>query len=233
MKKILYFFCVTSIILLTLFAEKVFANNILSSSHQDESICIADKQKNDSLYPGYSRSDCFEVGEKFFYNICQWNYCPIPNDYLREWGLKNSQQIEQLTEILEDKLEGLESEEVIDWSKDFWNILEKLKKKYENNTKSLALLEDIQKEFKNISKKQIEQNSLCKDTYGRGWQEAEKYFETINTFLFLVLSEFVSVDDHQCIYFFLYNKQTKKQKHNQPTNQLNNYNHSTKPRGNI
>lgn len=181
MKKILYFFCVTSIILLTLFAEKVFANNILSSSHQDESRCIADKQKNDSLYPGYSRSDCFEVGEKFFYNICQWNYCPIPNDYLREWGLKNSQQIEQLTEILEDKLEGLESEEVIDWSKDFWNILEKLKKKYENNTKSLALLEDIQKEFKNISKKQIEQNSLCKDTYGRGWQEAEKYFETINT----------------------------------------------------
>ena len=181
MKKILYFFCVTSIILLTLFAEKVLANNILSSSHQDESSCIADKQKNDSLYPGYSRSDCFEVGEKFFYNICQWNYCPIPNDYLREWGLKNSQQIEQLTEILEDKLEGLESEEVIDWSKDFWNILEKLKKKYENNAKSLALLEDIQREFENISQKQIDQNSLCKDTYGRGWQEAEKYFETINT----------------------------------------------------
>ncbi len=181
MKKILYFFCIMWIILLIFFGENVSANNFLSSTHQSQWECEQDKQKNDSLYPGYSRSNCFEVGEKYFYNICQWNFCPVPSDYAREWGVQNSKQIEELSKVLENKLEKLESEEVIDWSENFWEILEKLKNKYKNNKKSLALLYDIEKEFENISEKQIAQNSLCKDTYGRGWQEAEEYFETINT----------------------------------------------------
>ena len=181
MKKILYFFCIFWIITVILFWENAFANNFLSQSHNNKSECLEDKKLNDSLYPGYSRSECFEVSERYFYNICQSNYCPIPSDYLREWSLQNAKQIKELSKILESKLEWLNSDKVVDWSENFWNILEKLKKKYENNTKSLALLEDIQREFENISKKQIEQNSLCKDTYGRGWQEAEDYFETINT----------------------------------------------------
>ncbi len=181
MKKILYFLCISWIISVILFGQNVFANNFLSQSHSNESSCLEDKKTNDSLYPGYSRSNCFEVAEKYFYNICQWNYCPVPQNYITEGWVQNSKQIEELSKILESKLEWLESDKVVDWSENFWDILAKLKNKYKNNKKSVALLEDIQKEFENISQKQIAQNSLCKDTYGRGWQEAEEYFETINT----------------------------------------------------
>lgn len=176
-----YFFTAFLCIFLIWFTQNTYANNYLSPGYSQEEKCIEDKKQNDTAYPAYTRSECFEAADKFYYNICQSNYCPIPTKYAREGTVENAKQIEKLTQVLEQKLESLESQKVVDWSENFWDILVKLKQKYKNNAQSLALIEDIEIEFKNISQKQISQNSLCEETYGRWWQEAEEFFETINT----------------------------------------------------
>jgi len=175
-----YFFAIFLCIFM-LFRQETYANNYLSPGYSTQDKCIEDKQLNDSLYPGYTRSECFDVKEKYYYNICESNYCPTPKQSVKQGSVENAKQIEQLSKVLEEKLESLESQQVVDWSQNFWDILEKLKTKYQNNAKSLELIKDIEKQFDVISQKQISQNTLCEQTYGRWWQEAEEFFETINT----------------------------------------------------
>lgn len=159
----------------------VNANNSLSDWFETKSQCIEEKMTQDTQFPDYTRSECFQVTNKFYYNICQTQYCPIPSRYAHEWSVENMKQIEKFTSLLENKLEKLEAKKVEPWSNNFLKVLEKLETKYKYNKQSLTLLQDVQTEFTKISEKQMQQNALCASSYGKWWQEAAEYINTDNT----------------------------------------------------
>jgi hypothetical protein len=52
------------------------ANTYTSEIFSSLSRCESQKEKNNSLYPSFYRSDCVEAQDgKFHYNICDTNYC--------------------------------------------------------------------------------------------------------------------------------------------------------------
>lgn len=179
MKKTHYIKIFLGIISVFFSINNVSANNYLSEPHNNIDSCNIEKKQNNSLYPGYTRSECFESEDNFYYNICETNHCIIPSKYSKSTSQSDNPQVQKLAKVLEDKLEALEADAVIDWSGNFQDILEELKNKYQYNPKSFALMEEIEAEFKIISKKQIEENSLCKNEYGYGWQESKEF--KINT----------------------------------------------------
>jgi hypothetical protein len=65
-----------SFISLLLLATKVSANSYTSEVFSSINQCNQQKEKNNNLYPNFYRSDCVESSDgKFYYNICDTNYC--------------------------------------------------------------------------------------------------------------------------------------------------------------
>jgi hypothetical protein len=65
-----------SFISLLLLGTKVSANSYTSEVFSSINQCNQQKEKNNNLYLNFYRSDCVESSDgKFYYNICDTNYC--------------------------------------------------------------------------------------------------------------------------------------------------------------
>lgn len=192
--KILLFFSIASF----LWANQALANTYTSEIFSSLSSCESQKEKNNSLYPNFYRSNCVESSQgKFHYNICDTNYCVatvnkkklveakdpgvydydnnIWSKYTTDYQLdeKTQQHIEKIANKLEKRFQKMSVSDLDKWNDNFINVIDKLSERSKNSKKNLALLQWVKKEVNSVVEKQKKENNLCKEQYGEGWKEAK------------------------------------------------------------
>lgn len=186
-------------------STNVFANNYTSEIFSSQESCNTQKDKNDTLYPNFSRSECTQSKSwDFYYNICDTNYCVTSQDSSKlvenkekelyqydsssmtvassDYKLDDatSEKLKNLAEWLETRFQKMSEWDLEKWNENFIGVLDKLAERSKNNDKNLALIDGIKNQIWIVLTKQKAENDLCKNQYWIGWKEASFFFESDN-----------------------------------------------------